>query len=116
MLTIFSLVQGFKDDPPLRVIETESQLQEGFARTVLKINVDVENKKVELGGVRTSDFQGTNIRCRRTVSESNLRFQMYVPWQTREIVKGKFFKNNEKQVLQLTILKSEYTVGIFAQV
>ncbi|XP_028968166.1 uncharacterized protein LOC100907039 [Galendromus occidentalis] len=75
MLTIFSLVQGFQDDPPLRVLETETQLQEGFSRAVLKINVDVENKK------------------------------MYVPWQTKEIMKGKFFRSNEKQVLQLTILK-----------
>ena len=46
MLTIFSLVQGFQDDPALRVIEAEAQLQEAFSRAVLKVNVDVENKKV----------------------------------------------------------------------
>ncbi|OQR75857.1 hypothetical protein BIW11_08153, partial [Tropilaelaps mercedesae] len=76
LLTVYSLVQCHKDDPPLRVIETDGQLSEGFARAILKVNVDDEKKK------------------------------LYVPWQMEEIVKGKYFVNDPKRdLLRITLLK-----------
>lgn len=47
-LTVFSLVQCCEGDPPLRVIETEDQLNEGFAKAIRMVKVDNENKKVSV--------------------------------------------------------------------
>lgn len=80
-------------------------------RRILESRSENQRRRREQEGVDAFSEVPLSKRFGRVIRDRDslicLHSQMYVPWQTEEIVKGKYFDVNERQLLQLTILKSE---------